>query len=314
MIPFFIIVAVILVAVLMFLLYIFDTAFYNPPRKRNRKLSLGEQYVALGDRLDEPCRQVLNTVGEDVEITSFDGKILKGKYYHFKDGAPVDIIFHGYRSKAANDCGGGFVLARDFGNNVLLPDHRAHSESQGNIITFGVKERYDCLKWIEYISKRFENAKIVISGVSMGAATVLMASDLALPQNVKGIIADCAYSSPKEIILQESTKMGFPKKIAEPFIALSARLFAGFDWDKTSPQKAVKNAKVPILIIHGEDDRFVPCQMCYPIFDACTSPKKLFTVKDAGHGLSFLIDEEGYKKAVNDFKTAVLNDDLSYFE
>ncbi len=305
----------ILVAVLLgFLLYIFDTAFYNPPRKRGKRVDLGEQYRALGDRLNEPYKQVQNTDFESVEIISFDGTLLKGKYYHFKDGAPVDIIFHGYRSKAENDCGGGFVLARDFGHNVLLPDHRAHGDSKGNIITFGVKERYDCLEWIKYISERFNGVKIIISGVSMGAATVLMASDLDLPENVKGIIADCAYSSPKEIILLESKKMGFPKKLAEPFISLSAKLFARFNWTETSPEQAVKNAKVPVLIIHGEDDRFVPFYMSKPIFEACTSKKRIFTVKDAGHGLSFLIDEEGYKKEVNDFKRAVLSDDMSYFE
>ena len=314
MISVYITVAILLTVLLGFLLYIFDTAFYNPPRKRERRVDLGEQYRALGDRLNEPYRQVKNSTFESVEIISFDGTLLKGKYYHFKDGAPVDIIFHGYRSKAENDCGGGFVLARDFGHNVLLPDHRAHGNSKGNVITFGVKERYDCLEWIKYISERFNGVKIVISGVSMGAATVLMASDLDLPENVKGIIADCAYSSPKEIILLESKKMGFPQKIAEPFISLSAKFFARFNWTETSPEQAVKNAKVPVLIIHGEDDRFVPFYMSKPIFEACTSKKRIFTVKDAGHGLSFLIDEEGYKKEVNDFKRAVLSDDMSYFE
>lgn len=297
-----------------FLLYIFDTAFYNPPRKRGRKIDLGEQYRALGDRLNEPYRQVKNAVSEDVEIKSHDGILLKGKYYHFKDGAPVDIIFHGYRSNAENDCGGGFVLARDLGHNVLLPDQRSHGKSKGNVITFGVKERLDCLQWIKYISKRFNNVKIIISGVSMGAATVLMASDLDLPENVKGIIADCAYSSPKEIILLESKKMGFPQKLAEPFIALSARIFANFNWTESSAVQAVKNAKIPILIVHGEADRFVPFEMCKPIFDACANKKRIFTVKDAGHGLSFLIDEEGYKKEINNFKTAVLNDNFGYFE
>lgn len=309
-----IIATVLLIIVLFFLLYVFDTAFYNPPRKRNRKVELGEQYRALADKLDKQHRQVVDTKAEKVEIKSYDGTLLKGKYYHFKDGAPVDIIFHGYRSKAENDCGGGFVLARDFGHNVLLPDQRAHGESGGKVITFGIKERYDCLKWIEYISKRFNNTKIVISGVSMGAATVLMASNLDLPKNVKGIIADCAYSSPEEIIMLESRKKGFSDNLAKPFIFLSAKILGGFNLKTASPCEAVKNAKVPVLVIHGEDDRFVPCSMCYPIFDACTTQKKLFTVKDAGHGLSFLIDEEGYKKAVNDFKTAVINDDLSYFE
>jgi len=307
-------VSILILVFLVFLAYIFDTAFYNPPRKRSRKVDLGEQHRLLSDKLEAYCIEVKNAKYESVETVSFDGTVLKGKYYHFKDGAPVDIIFHGYRSNAENDCGGGFVLSRDLGHNVLLPDHRAHGKSGGNSITFGVKERYDCLQWIKFISQKLNDPKIIISGISMGAATVLMASDLELPKNVKGIIADCGYSSPKEIILLESKKMGFPQKLSAPFIALSARLFARFNWTETSPEKAVKNAKVPILIIHGEDDRFVPFSMSKPIYDACTSPKKLFSVKAAGHGLSFILDAEGYEKTVNDFKKAVLNDDLNYFE
>lgn len=308
-----IIITAIIFVVFAFLFYIFDTAFYNPPGKRNKKVELGEQYLALIDKLDEQYRQVIETDSEQVEIKSYDGTLLRGKYYHFKDGVPVDIIFHGYRSKAENDCGGGFVLARDLGHNVLLPDQRAHSASGGNVITFGIKERYDCLEWIKYISERFNDVKIVISGVSMGAATVLMASDLDLPKNVKGIIADCAYSSPEEIIMLESKKMGFSQKIAKPFILFTARVLGGFDLRETSPCDALKNAKIPVLVIHGEDDRFVPFSMCKPIYEACATPKKLFTVKGAGHGLSYLVDEEGYKNEVNKFKTAVLNDDFSYF-
>lgn len=308
------IVLAILIILIGFLLYVFDTAFYNPKRKRNRKVDLGEQYRLLNDKLNVTREAIKNTSYEKVQIISFDGTRLNGKYYHFKDNAPIDIIFHGYRSKPENDCGGGFMLSKEFGHNVLLPEHRAHGESEAKVITFGIKERYDCLQWVKYLTERFNGVKIFITGVSMGAATVLMASDLDLPDNVKGVIADCSYSSPKEIILLESKKMGFPQKLAEPFISLSSRIFAGFNWIETSPEQAVKNAKVPVLIIHGEDDRFVPCDMCYPIYNACKSPKKLFTVKDAGHGLSFIIDKEGYKKAVNEFKTAALNDDMSYFE
>ena len=310
----FIVLVIIILIFAFFMWYIFDTAFYNPTRKRNRKVDLGEQYRAVGDKLDKTRKGVAEADFESVEITSFDGIKLKGKYYHFNDNAPIEIIFHGYRSNPINDCGGGFFLTKQYGCNVLLPDHRGHGESEGKVITFGIKERYDCLEWVKYLVKRFGDVKIIISGVSMGASTVLMASDLDLPENVKGIIADCGYSSPKEIILQESAKMGFPEKLSEPFIKLSAKIMAGFDWEETSAVKTVRNSKVPVLIIHGEDDRFVPCSMGYQIYDACAGPKKLLTVKEAGHGLSYLIEPEQYKSAVNDFKDAVLNDNMGYFE
>ena len=302
----------VLIVMLLFLLYVYDTAFCNSKRKRKRKnaVDLGEQFDALKDKIRESSRELEATEGEKVYITSYDGLRLSGTYYHFRDGAPLDIIFHGYRSGTVSDCGGGFVLARDLGHNVLLPDHRAHGESEGCTITFGIKERFDCLYWTRYASSRFENVKIVISGVSMGAATVLMASDLDLPPNVKGIIADCAFSSPEEIILSEAKKMGFSPRLAAPFIKLSARIFAGISLNEASAVKAVSNAKIPILIAHGEDDRFVPCEMAWKIYDACASTKRIFTVKDAGHGLSFIVEAERYKKEINDFKTKVLSGEL----
>ncbi len=304
-----------IVLILVFLYYIFDAAFYNPPRKRNKKLKMDrEQYNALGDKVKEPVRFVKQAEYEKVAIVSYDGYVLTGKYFHNKDGAPLDIIFHGYRSNSFNDCGGGFKLAWDLGHNVLLPDQRSHGESQCNIITFGVNERHDCVSWCEYAKNRFNNVKIVISGVSMGAATVLMASDLDLPNNVKGIIADCGFSRPIDIILEVGRTMHISPKIASPFVSFAAKLLGGFDINQTSAVQAVKNAKVPILIVHGDEDRLVPVKMAYKIYEACNNKKQLLIVKGAGHGLSYIIEEELYKTTINNFKTAVINGNYFIFE
>lgn len=310
------IILALLVVILAFLWYIFDIAFFNPRSKRTKKSEglQGEQYEKLKEELKALSHNLKKEEYEAVEITSYDGLKLRGKYYHYHDDAPLEIILHGYRSNPYNDCGGGFKLSKESGYNVLLPDHRAHGESEGSVITFGVKERYDCLSWINYVVQRNKNVKIFISGVSMGASTVLMASDLPLPENVKGIIADCPYSSPEEIIVDVSEKMGYPKGLAAPFIRLSARIMAGISLNKVTALNSVKNTALPILIIHGEDDRFVPCEMGKRIYNECNSRKMLFTVKDAGHGLSFLIDENGYKKAVKCFKEGALNNDFSEFE
>ena len=148
----------------------------------------------------------------------------------------------------------------------------------------------------------------------MGAATVLMASDLDLPKNVKGIIADCGFSRPIDIILEVGRTMGISPKIASPFVTFAAKILGGFDIHKTSAVQAVKQAKVPVLIVHGDDDRLVPVSMAYKIYDACNNKKQLLIVKDAGHGLSYIVDEELYKKTINNFKTAVINEDYSIFE
>lgn len=303
------------VVMLFFLLYIFNAAFFNPPKRRHKKIKMDRrQYVALGDKVKEPIRLVSEAEHEKVTVTSYDGYTLTGKYFHYKDGAPLDIIFHGYRSDSFNDCGGGYKLAKDLGHNVLLPDQRSHGESGCNIITFGVNERHDCVTWCNYASNRFKDVKIVISGVSMGAATVLMASDLDLPENVKGIIADCGFSRPIDIILEVGRTMGISPKIALPFVTFAAKLLGGFDIHKTSAVEAVKNAKVPVLIVHGDEDRLVPVKMAYKIFEACNNKKQLLIVKGADHGLSYIIEEELYKKTINDFKTAVINEDYSIFE
>lgn len=164
----------------------------------------------------------------------------------------------------------------------------------------GINERFDCLSWVKYICERFGNdVKIVISGVSMGAATVLMAAELDLPENVIGIIADCPYSSPKEIITKVCCDMRLPANLVYPFVKLSAKLYGHFDLEAADAAEAVCHAKVPVLLIHGEDDRFVPCSMSKKIYDAAKSSNSnadiiIETFPEAGHGISFMTDAKRY--------------------
>ena len=152
---------------------------------------------------------LMDTPFEAVTIKSHDNLKLFGRYYHFKDGAPIAILFHGYRSTPFRDGSGGFRVCRDYGLNVLLCDQRAHGKSEGKTITFGVKERLDCMEWIKYLKERFGNdIKLLLVGLSMGAATVMMASDIVPAENVKGIVADCGFSSPKEILTDVAKQMG----------------------------------------------------------------------------------------------------------
>src|SRR5699024_9442027 len=114
--------------------------------------------------------------------------------------APLAIIFHGYKGFARRDGLGGYTLCKRLGFNVLLPDQRSHGASGGHTITMGVKERYDCRAWAWWAARRFgPETPLFLMGVSMGASTVLMASSLNLPGSVRGIIADCGYTSPREI-------------------------------------------------------------------------------------------------------------------
>ena len=261
-----------------------------------------------------PCREkVMENINsllfkpfENVETQSFDGLSLKGRYYHFKDGAPIAIIMHGYRSNYCRDGNGGFKICTNYGLNVLLPDQRAHGKSGGKTITFGIKERFDCVSWTDYLIDRFgEDTKIILVGLSMGASTVMMASDIA-PQNVKGIIADCGFSSPKDILTEVAGQMKLPPKAAYFFTRLSARMFGSFDTEGASAVKSVANTDIPILFIHGENDDYVPCHMSKTCFDACKSEKYLLTVPNASHGMSYYIDTDKYTDMVNEFLNKVL--------
>ncbi len=239
---------------------------------------------------------------ENVEITSYDGTKLCGKYYHVSDNAPLEIAFHGYRSLAERDFCGGAKICFDNGINLLTVDQRAHGNSGGNTLTFGIKERYDCLEWAKYASERFGNdTKIILAGVSMGAATVLMASDLDLPENVVGIIADCPYSSPEEIIKKVCKDKKLPVEIFYPAVKTGAKLFGKFDLEEDGAKKSVQNAKVPVLLIHGLADGFVPHEMSESIFGACSADRTLLEVPEADHARSYLVNKELYEKTVLEF-------------
>ena len=135
----------------------------------------------------------------------------------------------------------------------------------------------------------------------MGAATVLMASNLDLPSNVIGILADCGYDSPKNIIIKYINDLHLPAKIFYPFVKLGALIFGHFNIEKASPIESVKEAKVPIIFIHGEKDTFVPCSMSEKLYKECISRKQLTIIKNAEHGISYLFEPETYVSALKEF-------------
>ena len=292
----------IILLVLLISYFTYRRAFYSSPKRKEdiRDIPTDEQYSPGLEFMLGLIDEMEALPYESVEITSFDGLRLRGRYYHLSDDAPLQIQFHGYRGTAIRDFCGGNKLARELGQNTLVIDERAHGKSEGKTICFGIKEKHDCLAWINYAAARFGDIPMVVSGVSMGAATVLMASELELPKNVRCIIADSPYSSPEEIIAGECKKMGIPPKIGMPFVKLGAKLYGNLKLSGGA-EEAVKNAKVPILIIHGEADRFVPCDMSKKIYSANPDMITLETFPGAAHGISYILDPERYKKVTVDF-------------
>ena len=302
--PVFIILAILIFATLAIAFWTYRVAFYSPLARKEDiyEIPEGEQYEKGKSGMIALIDEIQTVPFEWVEITAKDGLILRGRYYHVRDEAPLQIQFHGYRGTAYRDFCGGNKLARECGHNTLLIDQRAHGKSGGKTITFGVKEREDCLAWLEYANRRWgEHTQIWLSGVSMGAATVLMATEFSLPKNVRGVIADSPFSSPDKIVSKVCKEMGYPSVLAMPFVRLGARLFGGFSLRSATAERAVRNASVPILIIHGEDDRFVPCDMSREIYLANPEKITLVTFPHAGHGVSYIEDPKGYERTIRAF-------------
>ena len=261
----------------------------------------GKDYLVHKDLLLKWMKESRSLPCTNMETTSFDGLKLYAKYYDCGSKV-IEIMFHGYRGNSERDLCGGIRRAFALNHNVVLVDQRASSLSDGHVTTFGIKERKDCLTWAKLVSEKFgPDYKIILTGVSMGAATVIMASELDLPNNVIGILADSSYTSPKEIIQKVLKQIKFPTFIFYPIIKVGAKIFGGFDLEEASPIEAIKNAKVPVILFHGTEDKMCPYQMSVELNKANPNNTQLILIEKAGHCLGYLIESDLYLNSMRDF-------------
>lgn len=285
--------------------FCYRLAFSVPKQSREALFEMPdtEQYAPYSAEARQMISDALEIPYKEAVVTSYDGLRLFGKCYIASADAPWLIMLHGYRSGAERDFCGGLKFGIDSGFNVLLVDQRAHGKSEGKCLTFGIKERYDCLTWINYvISQAGGSCKIALYGMSMGAATVLMAAGSELPKNVACIVADCGYTSPKAIIKKVIREMHYPVFPTYALVRLGGMLFGGFDIEEYSAVQAMEKCDIPVLFIHGDDDRFVPCDMGRENHRHCRAEgKKLLIVPNAGHGMSYMSDKKAYLGTVSEF-------------
>ena len=293
--------------VLLAALVCFLLTFYSPKRKilgpDEYEIPPGKAYEAYREELIGWAKQVRAMPCERLEVKTPDGLILRGRYYEYQEGAITEILFHGYRGSSERDMSGAVERCFSVGHNALLVDQRASGTSDGHVITFGIRERYDAVLWAEAAVERFgKDVRLMLSGVSMGAATVMMAATERLPENVVAILADCGFSSPREIIRKVMKDLRAPIALLYPFVRLGAILYGGFDPESFSPMEAVKECKLPVIFYHGTGDRFVPAEMSERLYEACISDhKRLLLVPEAQHGLAFSVAKEGYLDALRAF-------------
>lgn len=295
----------------------FRITFYVPkkrPLREEFQIPDGEIYQPYRDQMITWMKEVRAIPHEDVSIKSFDGLTLRGKFYEYAPGAPIELMFPGYRGSAERDLCGGVQRCFALKRSALIVDQRACDDSEGTVITFGVKEHRDCLAWLDFMVNHFgPDVKIILTGISMGAATVIMAASHSLPPNVVGVLADCGYSSAENIIKVVIRSMKLPPALAYPFVKLGAKLFGHFDLEETPPVEAIQNCRLPIILFHGEDDAFVPCYMSKENYDACRSEKKLVTIPGAGHGLCYPVAPKEYLDALAAFFDPILTNNGSDF-
>lgn len=270
---------------------------------------------AIKNPVYAPCRDLIlagkSWIEEkrptEVTTTSFDGLKLVGEYIPCENARATVIMFHGWNASPISDFGAGLPYYQSLGLNILLVHQRAQGKSEGKYMTFGVRERHDVHTWIAWHREQFGQMPIVLVGLSMGAATAMMACGEELPACVKGVIADCGFTSPYEIIRSVLRTIHLPVQPIISMIGLQTKLFAGFGLKEYSTLDALKHMKLPLLLAHGEADTFVPHHMSQSAYDACASEDKFFlSVPEATHGMSFIVQPQEYQTALREFFTRCL--------
>jgi fermentation-respiration switch protein FrsA (DUF1100 family) len=263
---------------------------------------------------------------ETVQIRSRDGLVLQGYFLaaHGQTGglnlvgnassANTMILAHGYTGNAKQLSLIAQLAYETLGFNILLPDARGHGGSEGSYIGFGWPDRLDYLQWIGWVKARSGppaadgspgadgQARIVLFGISMGAATVMMTGGEDLPPEVKAIIEDCGYTSVgEELFYQMKWRYHIQSALLYRATNRITQKRLGFSFEDASSLEQVKKIRVPTLFIHGDADTFVPTQMVYPLYEACTAPKELFIAPGAGHGEAYNSNPGEYTNRVHQF-------------
>jgi len=283
----------------LFAMIVFDTCFKrvkNPDERIEKGISHIESGGGNGNAIREGREWMLSQNVEHHYITSRDGLRLHGIFIpnHKNNLNRIAVLVHGYQGAPSFDFSAAAKFYFNSGFSLFLPDQRTHGDSEGKYITFGAYERYDIVDWCKYINNYTnEKCEFILSGVSMGATTVLLAA--AEPDMIKlnYITADCGFTSPRRIF-SDVFKQWYH---LPPFPILNIADFicqhnAKFSFDQFSTLDAVKKLKAPVTFIHGEADTFVIPQNSIDNYNSCTSEKNILTVPGAAHGLSYIKDRE----------------------
>jgi len=287
--------------------FFYELAIKRGPKdflQNNADLEVSDQTMELflnGEWIDWVNDQQF----EQLTLTSRDGLKLSG--YYLPAAVPTDklvVLTHGYLGHAKQMGLYGQHYYEDLGYNIFMPDARGHGKSEGNYYGFGWPDRLDLIDWTKALVKKLgPDSTIAYHGLSMGAATVLMASgEDELPNQVKAIIADSPYMSVYQLFAYQMNRMFYlPAFPLLDSTSLLTKIRAGYSFKEASALKAVEKAKIPILYIHGESDTFVPTKLTKELYQHTASDAELLLVPRANHGESFALAQEEYKVRLDGF-------------
>ena len=266
-------------------------------------------YAEFAESIPRALQWLQDHNAQEVRTKSFDGLLLRGKWVPAENPKATIILFHGYHTHYIHDFAGIFSLYHSIGLNLLLVRQRSHGESGGKYITFGVRERKDVRSWVDFHNRPHGMDNVFLGGMSMGASTLLFAAGEDLPPNVRGITADCGFSSPAEIlghIIRQDYHL--PPKLVLPLMEVWARVLGGFSFYECDSRKTLARSKIPVVFIHGTADTFVPCAMSQAGYDACAAQREIHLIEGADHGRGYLFEPERLTKALVDFFNRNISD------
>ena len=277
------------------------------PRQPNvRSLFSQNKIDIIGEEnIKNTLKWIENSISEDVYIMSDDGLKLHASLINAENAKGVIIIFHGYRSFGARDFCQQLPILHDAGYHIMLVDQRSHGKSEGKYIYYGTKEYKDALLWRKKASIIYGNdIPIALFGLSMGGATVLMASGEIEKDDtqVKCIIADCPFYSAYEIITHVLWKYFkiYPQPIIH-FVKFWCRFLADFNMNSPSCAEQAKKSSLPFLLFHGKEDKFVPTECSVKLANELSDKAKLVLIEKAEHAEAIYYDRELYKKELLEF-------------
>lgn len=295
-------VALFIILIDMMTRYAYDRKSINYPKSLTNMILGNKKKKGSHGNARELAEALQERADQRVEIEGYEGIQLVGHYYPCSDHKRVLIACHGWHSSCFYEYRTIAPFLHDHDTSVLLLDLRAHGESGGRYVYYGKKERFDLVRWADYVAKTLApGVPIYLMGMSEGSFGVLMSTTAGLNDQVKGVIADSCAGSAREIGMRVVKNMHLPAKLIYPCVRLDARVRTGMDDNEYTVYEAVQENQIPVLFIHGSEDEVTELKYMEKVYDLCVAPKQKLIVEGAGHTKSCFVQPELYEQSLLHF-------------